>query len=67
MGSTGLWRLVVSGAIAMCFALAGWTLSSIADMPKEYTSKEEFQQLRKENREDHKEIIREIKALHTGN
>jgi hypothetical protein len=63
MDLTWLWRIAVSGVIGVSLALGAWTLTSVADMPKEYTSKEEFQQLRKENREDHKEILEEIRTL----
>jgi hypothetical protein len=40
-----------------------WTLKSVADMPKEYTNKDDFKELRKENREDHKELREMINQL----
>lgn len=63
---TGMWRLLVAGAITGTLALSGWTLSAVANMPKEYTTKTAFSELRKENRQDHKEILREIQRLQRG-
>jgi hypothetical protein len=65
MNLTWIWRACVSAALALFIGLMGWTLSSVAEMPKEYTTKEELKELRKENRDDHKEILREIRRLHT--
>jgi hypothetical protein len=55
--TTWYWKLVVSAALAATLALSGWTLGAIANMPKEYTRLEQFEQLRQENRQDHKEIL----------
>jgi hypothetical protein len=66
MNLTWIWRACVSAALALFIGLMGWTLSSVAEMPKEYTTKEDFKELRKENREDHRQILEEIKRLHTG-
>ena len=60
MKYTWLWRTLV-----LCgLGIGAWALNSVADMPKDYTSKEEFNELRKENREDHKEILNQIQKLH---
>ena len=64
--SVPIWRLVVAGIISCTIALSGWTLQAVANMPKEYTTKQEFNELRKENRQDHKEILREIQQLRRG-
>ena len=64
--SVPVWRLVVAGIISCTIALSGWTLKAVANMPKEYTTKNEFNELRKENREDHKEILREIQRIQRG-
>lgn len=63
---TWLWRIMIGACVSSALLVSGWALSAVANMPKEYTSKEELQQLRKENREDHREIIKEIRRLHTG-
>jgi len=59
----GLWRIVVGAILGIMIGLGGWTLNAVANMPKEYTTKEELRELRKENREDHKELLREIRIL----
>jgi hypothetical protein len=64
MDSTWIWRACVSAALALFIGLMGWTLSSVAEMPKEYTTKDDFKQLREENREDHRRILIEIRRLH---
>lgn len=60
---TWLWRLLVGITMSSALALSGWAMTTIANIPKEYTPKEEVQQLRKENREDHKELERKIDRL----
>jgi hypothetical protein len=61
--STWLWRLIVGGMITGAFGLSAWTTSSVANMPKEYTSKQELQQLRQENRQDHRDILNKIDKI----
>ena len=62
MGVT-VWRVILGFTLTLCLALGGWALSAIADMPKEYVSKDAFESLRTENREDHKDILKAIKEL----
>ena len=64
---TWLWRVLVGGVVTITIGMSGWTLNAVANMPKEYSSKEELVRLRTENREDHKEILKEIRELHRGN
>jgi len=66
MKKKGLWRLMVAATIAGMMAISGWTLNAVANMPKEYVLKNEFTELRKENRLDHKEIMKEIRKLYKG-
>lgn len=53
------WQSVVlSLTISMSIALSGWALARVADLPKEYVLKEDFNNFREENRSDHKEIMK---------
>ena len=62
--NTGMGKLLIGAAVASALALSGWTLTAVANIPKEYTSIEKFEQLRHENREDHKEILEMLRAMH---
>ena len=64
MNHTWIWRTLVSSFLVVAIAVAGWTLSAVANMPKEYTTKEELRELRKENRDDHKELKKLILDLY---
>ena len=66
MDLTWLWRIIVGAAVSVSIGLGGWTLSAVANMPKEYILKDDFKDLRKENREDHKQILEQIRKLHKG-
>ena len=57
MRENWLWRTIVVAAIGVMISMWGWTMNSVANMPKEYTSKGDFDSLRKENREDHQRIL----------
>ena len=61
-----LWRVILGVCLAGCLALGSWTLNAVANMPKEYVNKNDFNELRKENREDHKSILEAIHRLHQG-
>jgi hypothetical protein len=61
-----LWRVILGVCLGACLALGSWTLSAVANIPKEYVQKDDFNQLRKENREDHKDIMNAIRRLTEG-
>ena len=63
MDKFGLWRILVGAAITVVMALSGWSLNAVANMPKEYVMKDEFTKMRQENRQDHKEIMQEIRKI----
>lgn len=65
MKDNGLKKIMIGALIAGMLAVSGWTLSAIANMPKEYVQKDAFERLRVENREDHKEILTLIRELMT--
>ena len=43
--------------------ISGWLLITVANIPKEYATKEEMQDLRIENREDHIKIQSQLEVL----
>lgn len=61
---TQLWRILVAGMITATLAVSGWALNAVANMPKEYVMKDELKELRKENREDHQQILEHIRRLY---
>jgi hypothetical protein len=70
MNNPKLIYIVFSALITIAIALGGWSLSAVANIPKEYATKIELKHLeddtetaRKENREDHKEILRLIRDI----
>lgn len=56
-------NLLMGVVVTATMALSGWCLNAVANMPKEYVSKDEFKELRLENREDHKEILEVLRKL----
>ena len=63
MDKFGLWRILVGAAITIVMGLSGWSLNAVANMPKEYVMKDAFTKMQEENRQDHKEIMREIRKI----
>jgi len=63
MEMNNLWRPLIGAILAIGIALGSWTMKAVANMPKEYTTKQELRELRKENREDHKDILKQIERL----
>jgi len=59
-----VFKLLIGLLISISLAVSGWTLNAVANMPKEYVMKDEFKELRSENREDHKEIMELLRGTH---
>jgi len=55
-----IWRVLVGAVVTLLLGVTSWTISAVANMPKEYTQKGDFAVLQRENREDHREIIRKM-------
>jgi len=60
---TWLWRLLIGSVISCVIGASAWSMTSIVDFPKEYASKKELLEQRKENRQDHKEILKKIDRI----
>lgn len=60
---TWLWRMIVGGIISVIIAVSAWSMNTIINIPKEYAAKADLAEQRKENREDHKDIMRKIDRI----
>lgn len=60
---TWLWRLLVGSIVTCVLCVSGWSMSSIVEFPKEYATKKEVSEQRKENRQDHKDIMKKIDRI----
>ena len=58
-----LWRILIGAGVSIAICISGWTLNAVANMPKEYVLRDDFKELRTENREDHKDIMKAIREL----